>query len=65
MNAIGLSLIMKMGCICTKEILEINGTNYRIIERLGEGYSIYSTLFTNRCFFKINSNNKRYLVILI
>lgn len=53
MNAIGLSLIMKMGCICSKETLEINGTNYRIIERLGEGYSI--TIFCKQMFSLITT----------
>ncbi|KAL3271013.1 hypothetical protein HHI36_021514 [Cryptolaemus montrouzieri] len=37
MNAIGLSLIMKMGCICSKEVININGVRYIVKEHLGEG----------------------------
>lgn len=37
MNALGLSMIVKMGCICTKESLNINGIKYVVKERLGEG----------------------------
>lgn len=37
MNALGLSLIVKMGCICTRETVNINGVKYVVKERLGEG----------------------------
>ncbi|RZB38951.1 serine/threonine-protein kinase 16 [Asbolus verrucosus] len=37
MNALGLSMIVKMGCICTRESLNINGVKYVVKERLGEG----------------------------
>ncbi|XP_056634313.1 serine/threonine-protein kinase 16 [Diorhabda sublineata] len=37
MNTLGLSIIMKMGCICVKEHININGIRYVVIERLGEG----------------------------
>ncbi|CAH1107541.1 unnamed protein product [Psylliodes chrysocephalus] len=37
MNTLGLSMILKMGCICTKEHLNINGIKYVVLERLGEG----------------------------
>lgn len=37
MNTLGLSLILKMGCFCTKETININGTKYVVKERLGEG----------------------------
>lgn len=37
MNTLGLSIIMKMGCICAKEHININGIRYVVIERLGEG----------------------------
>lgn len=37
MNALGLSLIMKMGCICTRESININGIKYVVKDRLGEG----------------------------
>lgn len=38
MNALGLSMIVKMGCFCTKENINVNGTRYVVKERLGEGY---------------------------
>lgn len=38
MNALGLSLILKMGCFCTKQTVNINGTKYVVKERLGEGF---------------------------
>lgn len=37
MNTLGLSLIMKMGCICSKETININGVRYIVKESLGEG----------------------------
>lgn len=37
MNSLGLSLILKMGCICSKEVVYVNTNKYYIIERLGEG----------------------------
>lgn len=37
MNTLGLSLIMRMGCICTRESLNINGVKYNVREHLGEG----------------------------
>ncbi|KAI4454530.1 serine/threonine-protein kinase 16 [Holotrichia oblita] len=37
MNTLGLSLIMRMGCICTRESLNINGVKYNVKEHLGEG----------------------------
>lgn len=40
MNTLGLSMILKMGCICTKEAVNINGTRYVVKERLGEGLVI-------------------------
>lgn len=58
MNAIGLSLIMKMGCICSKESLDINGTRYRVIERLGEGYVLDISMQTYcPCFHHIKHPN--------
>ncbi|XP_058794085.1 serine/threonine-protein kinase 16 isoform X2 [Phymastichus coffea] len=37
MNSLGLSLIFKMGCICAKEIITVNGRKYTVLEHLGEG----------------------------
>ncbi|XP_076627282.1 serine/threonine-protein kinase 16 [Colletes latitarsis] len=37
MNSLGLSLILKMGCICSKETITINSRNYTVREHLGEG----------------------------
>ncbi|XP_022908829.1 serine/threonine-protein kinase 16 [Onthophagus taurus] len=37
MNTLGLTLIMKMGCFCTRETININGTKYTVKEHLGEG----------------------------
>ncbi|KAJ8913709.1 hypothetical protein NQ315_007426 [Exocentrus adspersus] len=37
MNTLGLSMIVKMGCICSKESIDINGSRYVVKERLGEG----------------------------
>ncbi|XP_060533480.1 serine/threonine-protein kinase 16 [Cylas formicarius] len=37
MNTLGLSMLLKMGCICTRETVDINGVKYVIKERLGEG----------------------------
>lgn len=37
MNALGLSMIMKMGCLCTKEVITINSQKYYVCETLGEG----------------------------
>ncbi|XP_017797773.1 PREDICTED: serine/threonine-protein kinase 16 [Habropoda laboriosa] len=37
MNSLGLSLILKMGCICSKETITVNSRNYTVREHLGEG----------------------------
>lgn len=37
MNSIGLSMIVKMGCICSKETIIINHTKYTVLERIAEG----------------------------
>ncbi|KAJ8983709.1 hypothetical protein NQ317_009144 [Molorchus minor] len=37
MNTLGLSMILKMGCLCTRESININGSKYIVKERLGEG----------------------------
>lgn len=41
MNTIGLSLLLKMGCVCTRETININGIKYTVRERLGEGFVIF------------------------
>ncbi|XP_015114822.1 serine/threonine-protein kinase 16 [Diachasma alloeum] len=37
MNSLGLSLILRMGCLCSKETITVNSTKYRVLEHLGEG----------------------------
>ncbi|CAG7728810.1 unnamed protein product [Allacma fusca] len=37
MNSLGLNLILRMGCICTKERIVINGRSFYVRERLGQG----------------------------
>ncbi|EZA48611.1 Serine/threonine-protein kinase [Ooceraea biroi] len=37
MNSLGLSLILRMGCICAKETVTVNSRRYRVREHLGEG----------------------------
>lgn len=37
MNALGLSLIVKMGCLCTKDVVTINSQKFYVLEQLGEG----------------------------
>lgn len=37
MNSIGLKLILDMGCICSKETIVINGSKYKVLERIAEG----------------------------
>lgn len=44
MNTLGLSLILKMGCFCSKQTVNINGTKYVVKERLGEGYVFISSV---------------------
>lgn len=52
MNSLGLSLIMKMGCLCSKKIISINSSKYRVLEHLGDGgfSSVYlvEDTFTNK-----------------
>ncbi|XP_011865433.1 PREDICTED: serine/threonine-protein kinase 16 isoform X1 [Vollenhovia emeryi] len=37
MNSLGLNIIFRMGCICTKEIITVNSTKYKVCEHLGDG----------------------------
>ncbi|XP_069703988.1 serine/threonine-protein kinase 16 [Periplaneta americana] len=37
MNSLGLSIILKMGCICSRETIQINSRKYYVREHLGEG----------------------------
>ncbi|XP_013389730.1 serine/threonine-protein kinase 16 [Lingula anatina] len=37
MNAYGLSILLKMGCVCGKESIRINNEKYFVRSRLGEG----------------------------
>ncbi|KOC69416.1 Serine/threonine-protein kinase 16 [Habropoda laboriosa] len=44
MNSLGLSLILKMGCICSKETITVNSRNYTVREHLGEGHGFSTVL---------------------
>ncbi|KAL1115805.1 hypothetical protein AAG570_006095 [Ranatra chinensis] len=37
MNALGLSMIFKMGCLCSRDYLHINSSKYFVLEQLGQG----------------------------
>ncbi|XP_071577055.1 serine/threonine-protein kinase 16 isoform X1 [Temnothorax nylanderi] len=37
MNSLGLNIIFRMGCICTKEIITVNSRKYKVCEHLGDG----------------------------
>uniref|UniRef100_T1J907 non-specific serine/threonine protein kinase n=1 Tax=Strigamia maritima TaxID=126957 RepID=T1J907_STRMM len=37
MNSLGLSLLFRMGCVCARETVDINGRKYRIRSRIAEG----------------------------
>ncbi|KAL0109950.1 hypothetical protein PUN28_013533 [Cardiocondyla obscurior] len=37
MNSLGLNIIFRMGCLCTKEIVTVNSRKYKICEHLGDG----------------------------
>lgn len=42
MNSLGLSILLKMGCICSKKNYFINETKYTVKEHLATGLVIYS-----------------------
>lgn len=37
MNSLGLNIIFKMGCLCSREVVHINNCKYKVLDRLGEG----------------------------
>ncbi|GLH02694.1 Mitogen-activated protein kinase kinase kinase [Gryllus bimaculatus] len=37
MNSLGLSIILRMGCICSRETLHVNSKKYYVMENLGVG----------------------------
>ncbi|XP_008543942.1 serine/threonine-protein kinase 16 [Microplitis mediator] len=37
MNSLGLNLILKMGCLCSKETITVNDKKYNILEHLADG----------------------------
>lgn len=47
-------MIMKMGCLCRRETININGTKYIIVERLGEGG------FSTVDLIESKSNKRKY-----
>ncbi|KAL7297877.1 hypothetical protein TKK_0008900 [Trichogramma kaykai] len=56
MNSLGLSLIFKMGCLCSKETITVNGKKYIILEHLGEGG------FSTVSLIEDNLTHKKYAV---
>lgn len=38
MNSFGLSILFRMGCLCTKESFTINGTKYTVVDHIAQGY---------------------------
>lgn len=51
-----LSLLSKisMGCMCSRETIEVDGHTYSIRSRLGEGYDRYSHLGQSHSALKFN-----------
>ncbi|KAL7728282.1 hypothetical protein ACLKA6_007388 [Drosophila palustris] len=54
MHSIGWALIVKRGCFCSKETLKINGSRYRVRERLAQGgfslIDLAENAATHRCY---------------
>ncbi|KAH8360269.1 hypothetical protein KR093_011831 [Drosophila rubida] len=54
MQSIGWTLIMKRGCFCSRETLNINGSRYRVRERLAQGgfslIDLAENTTTHRCY---------------
>lgn len=44
MNSLGWAIIFKMGCLCTKESITINGTRYVVRERIAQGYVSHNVI---------------------
>jgi len=42
------------GCLCSKEVINIEGTNYRVRDRIGEGYVLNNVTLvqegTGKCY---------------
>lgn len=55
MNSLGLSILLNMGCVCTKESVHINGNKYYILDQIEGGFS--TVLITEKA-----SNRKKYAV---
>ncbi|XP_015598408.1 serine/threonine-protein kinase 16 [Cephus cinctus] len=56
MNSLGLSLILKMGCICAKETVVVNGRKYTVREHLGDGG------FSTVSLVEDNLTHKKYAI---
>ncbi|XP_064647791.1 serine/threonine-protein kinase 16-like [Lineus longissimus] len=48
MNTFGLSLLMRMGCVCARESVQVGSRRYFVKERLGEGGFSYVDLIEDR-----------------
>lgn len=65
MNSLGLNLILRMGCLCTREKVQINGKTYSVISRLGEGY-VVSPFFHSFLSYLVDINyNKNFMFSLV
>lgn len=38
MNSFGWAILFKMGCLCSRETVEIRGSKYTVRERIAQGY---------------------------
>lgn len=37
MNSMGLAMLFRMGCVCSKENLTIKGVKYQVLENIAQG----------------------------
>ena len=57
MNSIGLNMILRLGCLCSKESVYINSKKYYIKDQLGEGLVLAGSLIE---YFFMMSNMKKF-----
>jgi len=62
MNSLGLNLILRMGCICTKEIITINSRKYKVCEHLGDGQVYIKQLTHDYLWLKYTYNHMIYRI---
>lgn len=46
MNSLGWAIIFKIGCLCTKETITINGTKYVVCDHIAQGYVDNNSSYT-------------------